>query len=106
MIQETESLRPGQIVCSKAGHDKGRLYLVVEIAADRAILTDGKHRPLGRLKPKNTRHIKIIEHHANAKILQLINQPGDPGSMNAKVRELLALYDKKKAGPDVKMEEI
>ncbi len=91
---QTDLPRPGQLVCSKAGHDKGRIYLVLRQEAERVFLTDGKHRPLDRAKPKNIRHLKIIEANIAKDLLEKIAHPGDPGSKNAHIRAALALYEK------------
>ena len=42
-----EELRPGQLVRSRAGRDKGRHYLVIKALSPREVLlTDGRKRPL------------------------------------------------------------
>ncbi len=49
----------GQIVCSKAGRDKG--YFLVVVASDDKFLyvADGKERPLERPKRKNPKHLNM-----------------------------------------------
>ncbi len=46
--------------CSKAGHDKGRIYAVAGSSGDKVLLCDGDKRPLERPKAKNAKHIQII----------------------------------------------
>ena len=110
MQGQADQVKAGQIVYSKAGHDKGRLYLVMEqIAEDRVLLTDGRYRPLDKLKVKNIRHIKLLADCLDQASWQQIRQPaGDPGSKNAQVRKILATYATLagKKGPNEKMEEI
>jgi len=47
----------GQIVCSKAGRDKGYFMVVVEEKEGFVFVCDGKERPLERPKRKNIKHI-------------------------------------------------
>ena len=47
----------GQIVCSKAGRDKGRFMVAVFEENGSVFVCDGKERPLQRPKRKNVKHI-------------------------------------------------
>ena len=47
----------GQIVCSKAGRDKGYFMVVVAKEKDCLFVCDGKERPLERPKRKNAKHL-------------------------------------------------
>lgn len=49
----------GQIVCSKAGRDKG--YFMVTVASEESFVyvCDGKERPLARPKRKNIKHVSF-----------------------------------------------
>ena len=47
----------GQIVCSKAGRDKGYFMVVVKESEDAVFVADGKERPLERPKLKNPKHL-------------------------------------------------
>ncbi len=49
----------GQIVCSKAGRDKGYFMVEVRREADFVFVCDGKERPLERPKRKNMKHISF-----------------------------------------------
>ena len=51
---------PGQLVRSKAGHDKGKVFVVVRIEGDRLQLADGRHRLCASPKEKNVRHVQKI----------------------------------------------
>lgn len=51
-------LEKGMFARSLAGHDKGKLYIVLDAAEDRILLTDGKLRPVEKPKCKNRRHIQ------------------------------------------------
>lgn len=49
---------PGQIVISKAGHDRGHIYVVTRAGADGVWLADGRIRTLERPKFKKQKHIQ------------------------------------------------
>ncbi|HOB29118.1 MAG: KOW domain-containing RNA-binding protein [Dethiobacteria bacterium] len=54
-----EELRPGQLVRSRAGRDKGSHYLVIRVISPREVLlSDGRRRPLSRPKKKNVAHLQ------------------------------------------------
>ncbi|HCC34318.1 MAG TPA: hypothetical protein DEQ02_01275 [Ruminococcaceae bacterium] len=50
-------LKVGQIVIAKAGREKDRKLVVVEISGKSCFICDGKERPLEAPKRKNVRHI-------------------------------------------------
>ena len=47
----------GQIVASKAGHDEGKFFVVLELESGFVYLADGKERKLNNPKKKNLKHI-------------------------------------------------
>ena len=49
----------GQIVCSKAGRDKGKFLVVVKEDFGTVCVCDGKERPLERPKRKNVKHLSF-----------------------------------------------
>lgn len=50
----------GKFATSKAGHDKGKLYVIVSEDANCVYLTDGKLKTLDKPKKKYKKHIQII----------------------------------------------
>ena len=48
----------GMFARSLAGHDKGKLYVIMETDETYVYLTDGKLRPLNKLKKKKRKHIQ------------------------------------------------
>lgn len=50
----------GYFAFSKAGHDKGRLYVIVGQEQDRVYLCDGRLKPLASPKVKKRRHIQLM----------------------------------------------
>lgn len=54
-----EELRPGQLVCSLAGRDKGKYYLVWRwIDAKHVMVVDGRSKSLSSAKKKNLIHLQ------------------------------------------------
>lgn len=50
-------MKTGDVVISVSGHDKGRLYLVIQ-AGEFPLLCDGKRKLLHNPKKKNCKHLK------------------------------------------------
>ena len=50
-------IRKGSVVKSKAGHDKGYFFVVVDLNSEYAVICDGKHRPLEKTKKKKFKHL-------------------------------------------------
>lgn len=48
----------GRLAFSKAGHDKGRLYLIIRQEGERVWLADGRTRSVQDPKKKNRKHIQ------------------------------------------------
>ena len=46
------SWNPGTFAVSKAGHDKGQLYVIIREEGEYIYVADGKTRPLDKLKKK------------------------------------------------------
>ena len=53
-------LKKGMFAVSKAGHDKGRLYVIIEVDDSYVYLADGRLRPLDKLKKKKKKHVQLI----------------------------------------------
>lgn len=82
-------LRPGQIVRSKAGRDRGDVFVVFEILdAKHVSVVDGRRRPLERPKRKRVLHLqpanKIVEDFETMKAEQSLN--------DARIRAMLRPY--------------
>jgi ribosomal protein L14E/L6E/L27E len=62
------SLEPyefGRLVYSKAGHDKGKLYVICRADSEYVYLVDGLYRKLSEPKKKRIKHIQVINHIAD-----------------------------------------
>ena len=56
------SLVPGLVVCSKAGRDSGRYFIVLEILSPEYVLiADGLKHRLAHPKKKKVKHLKLTE---------------------------------------------
>ena len=51
----------GLFAISRAGHDKGQMYIVIKEDGDFAYLSDGKTRKLENPKKKNRKHLQIVK---------------------------------------------
>lgn len=51
----------GIFAISKAGHDKGKMYLVLKEEEDYVFLSDGKTRPVENPKKKKKKHIQPVK---------------------------------------------
>lgn len=53
-------LRPGRVVVSLAGRDRGRRMVILKVLDDRFVLVaDGSYRTVNRPKRKNARHLRV-----------------------------------------------
>lgn len=46
---------------SLAGHDKNRLYMIIEEREQTVLLSDGNLRPIQKMKMKKKKHIQLIK---------------------------------------------
>ncbi len=50
----------GMLAKSKAGHDKGQLYVIYDVDETYVYLVDGKIRTIDKPKKKKRKHVQII----------------------------------------------
>ena len=50
----------GGIAESLAGHDRGKLYLIVGVAGGRVLVADGASHTAQRPKKKNAKHLRLL----------------------------------------------
>ena len=55
-----QAIQPFEIVLSLAGHDRGRLYLVIGEEGGRLLLADGRGRKLDAPKRKSAKHLRGV----------------------------------------------
>ncbi|MDO5718191.1 MAG: KOW domain-containing RNA-binding protein [Tissierellia bacterium] len=91
-MELTTDMTVGQVVKSKSGRDKGRIFLVYKIVDDKMVLiVDGKLRGVERPKLKKIKHLMVYKD-----IIKNIVDDSIPASMNnAMIRECLRPYNTK-----------
>ncbi|MTI71173.1 MAG: hypothetical protein FH751_13065 [Firmicutes bacterium] len=91
-MEDTTEITVGQIVKSKAGRDRGRIFIVMDIIDDKFVMiADGDYRKLDNKKKKKIKHLVIYK-----KVIKEIKDriEGSEKFNNAYVRKLLAPYKK------------
>ncbi len=58
---ECPVFEPQGLARSLAGHDRGRLYVIINENCDRVFVADGVHSHISSSKSKNIRHIQRIK---------------------------------------------
>jgi len=53
---------------SRAGHDKGKVFVIINASNEYVYLADGKSRTIANPKRKNIKHIQIIKKDVDEKI--------------------------------------
>lgn len=87
--------KKGYFARSLSGHDKGKLYLIIEGTEetgteDYVYLTDGRLKGVEKPKKKKVKHIQVI-HTCNEKIASLIEN-GQP-IRNEDIKYAIKTYD-------------
>jgi ribosomal protein L14E/L6E/L27E len=93
-MERTTSIQVGQVVRSKAGRDKDRVFLVSEILDQQhVLLVDGDLRRLANPKKKKIKHLVVYQ-----TVLKEFQERlgSDIKINNAYLRRLLAPYDEHK----------
>ena len=55
-----ERFETGMLAKSKAGHDKGRVYVILKTDETYVYLVDGKIRTMDKPKKKKKKHVQVI----------------------------------------------
>ena len=79
----------GQLVFSKSGRDKGRLFIVISIEGEYLYLVDGKLRKIEKPKKKKKKHVQKVNH-----VSEIIKEKiqGEGKLNNMDVRKALDQY--------------
>ena len=83
-------LQQGQIIKSKAGRDKGKLFIIVKIEEEYVYLTDGNLRRVENPKKKKVKHIQSINIVLPNIQEKIVNHEK---ITNAEIRKQLTLYE-------------
>lgn len=79
----------GQLVFSKSGHDKGGLFIVVDIKDEYLYLADGKVRMIEKPKKKKVKHVQKVNY-VSEEIKEKIQE--ESYLNNADLRKAIAWY--------------
>lgn len=60
-MQETDDSLLGMFALSRAGHDKGKVYIIIGEAGEYLYVADGQSRTVERPKRKNRKHIQVAK---------------------------------------------
>ena len=82
-----ELYHSAMMAVSRAGHDKGKIYVVLECGENTCSLADGETKLLGRPKRKNQKHIQLIKHIPSELLADMAEIKDD-----ADVRRILKTY--------------
>ena len=55
-----ERYERGMLAWSRAGHDCGQLYVIIDVQGEYVFLSDGRLKPLERPKKKKIKHIQVV----------------------------------------------
>ncbi len=67
----------GYFAISLAGHDKGRIYMIVSEDGDMLGLCDGSYRPMNNLKYKKKKHVQMMRSEKTAEAFSELMRSGD-----------------------------
>ena len=67
----------GYFAISLAGHDKGRIYMIVSEEGEMLALCDGIYRPIGNPKYKKKKHVQMIRSERMAESFPELMNSGD-----------------------------
>lgn len=85
----------GQIVYSKSGHDKGKIFIILSVEGEYVYLADGKCRSLEKPKRKKIKHIqptKFVSEFLKEKLIE------KSYLLNADIVKVLREYSKNEGG--------
>jgi hypothetical protein len=88
-LMQNHGLASGFIVESKAGHDLGRIYLVLRVEGCFAWLADGTYRSLEKPKRKRVKHLRPLAQLPELDFLQQLEAIKDIGQANSELRRLI-----------------
>jgi ribosomal protein L14E/L6E/L27E len=81
----------GEFVTSLSGHDRGKVYIIIEEHEDFLMLSDGRLKPLEKLKKKNPRHVQIVKKHTyNKEIIEKLER--NEKVLNEEIKRAIKLY--------------
>ncbi|MCB7304344.1 KOW domain-containing RNA-binding protein [Bariatricus massiliensis] len=77
----------GMLAKSLAGHDSGKIYVIIDLDETYVYLADGKIRTLAKLKKKKRKHVQLIR-----------RQYEIEAADDVRIKRILKEYENQKAG--------
>lgn len=87
-----KEVKKGMSAVSMAGHDTGKIYIIIRAEKEYAYLTDGDLRPLERPKKKKWKHIQV-NCHISPEIETVIEDGGE--LQNETIKRVIKEYRSK-----------
>ena len=60
--RDVNRFRAGQMALSEAGHDRGKLYVILEVQGESVLVADGLNKTVEKPKKKNIRHVRRMNY--------------------------------------------
>lgn len=60
--RDVNRFRAGQMALSDAGHDRGKLYVILEVQGESVLVADGLNKTVEKPKKKNIRHVRRMNY--------------------------------------------
>ncbi len=83
----------GKMAISKAGHDEGKVYVIVGRENGSLLLADGIERTISNPKKKNFKHVSVLETETMQDLEQMISDKSR--GCNEAIRQSLRHFIKK-----------
>lgn len=80
----------GMLVRSKAGHDQGKLYVIMDMQSEYLYVVDGTIRTLSNPKKKKIKHVQPIHH----VLTELVEKKQNGTLIDENVKRAIKLYEK------------
>ena len=92
----------GRLAFSRAGHDKGKLYLIVRQEGERVWLADGRTRSVQDPKEKNRKHIQPAGQEFSEEEVASFFE--NPAWADNRIRETIDIFQRQKEAQESRTE--
>ena len=82
----------GMLCRSLAGHDKNKIYIILNEDEEYVYLSDGLLRPKEKVKKKNKKHIQVIKKEVDPSLQMCIRQMKEYS--NEEIKRVIKHYEK------------
>ncbi len=73
----------GWMACSLAGHDRNKIYIIIEETDEYVWISDGDIRPVEKPKRKRKKHIQIIKKNMDECLVEMLQSAKSTGANEA-----------------------